>query len=365
MTTDGSQQPRVAAMLLAGGESSRMGESKALLPWTTGEPLIAYHVRSLHEAGYAPIVVVLGHTPNQINRAIPDDIEVTVLVNEHYREGRSSSIIVGARQLASADVDAFLVASVDQPRSVEMLRSLREAWERERPAIAMPSLNHRSGHPPLFSSSLINDVLRVSEEQQGLREVIQNHVDGRLFVNMDDPLTLTNLNTREDYEAALAQAKAEANMNDPIHQLPELLSDLYRIVDQLQDLFPRRKFTPDGHLVGSLGEVIAEYLYGLTLSDNNRATHDAIAPDGRDVQIKATQGNQIGIGSEPVHLLVLKLNGRGGGEEIYNGPGAKAWAVAGKMQKNGHRPLNLNTLRKVMKDIPANEQIPQIRKLPG
>lgn len=210
MATDAPHQFRVAAVLLAGGESSRMGESKALLPWTTGEPLIAYHVHALHQAGYSPIIVVLGHIPQEINRAIPTDVDVTVVVNERYQDGRSSSIVTGVLQVATPDIDAFVVASVDQPRTVEMLRTLRETWEREQPSIAMPSYQHHSGHPPLFDAALVTEVLQVTEEEQGLRQVIRNFAEDRLFVNVDDPLTLTNLNTHEDYEAALKIAKGQA-----------------------------------------------------------------------------------------------------------------------------------------------------------
>ena len=53
---EGTEKPRVAAVLLAAGESTRMGEPKALLPWG-GQPLIAHQVAALHEAGYAPLVV--------------------------------------------------------------------------------------------------------------------------------------------------------------------------------------------------------------------------------------------------------------------------------------------------------------------
>lgn len=184
-----------------------MGESKALLPWTTGEPLVAYHVRALHQAGYSPIIAVLGHAPEEINKALPKDIDITVVVNQHYALGRCSSIVTGVSQIATPDIDAFVIASVDQPRSIEMLRTLRETWEHGQPSIAMPSYKHRSGHPPLFSSTLITEVLQVTEEEQGLRQVIRDFDHDLLFVNVEDPLTLANLNTREDYETALRIAK--------------------------------------------------------------------------------------------------------------------------------------------------------------
>jgi hypothetical protein len=57
-------------------------------------------------------------------------------------------------------------------------------------------------------------------------------------------------------------------------------------------LYPGRKFTPDGHLVGSIGEAIAAEHFGLTLHSMSKAGHDAVDADGREVQIKLTAGNR-------------------------------------------------------------------------
>ena len=200
-----TEKPRIAAVLLAAGESTRMGESKALLPWG-GRPLIAHHVSALQEAGYGPLVVVLGHDAERIASAIPAHIPHDAAINPRYAQGRATSIVVGVLRLADASVDGLLIASVDQPRSVEMLRTLREAFERERPQIAVPSLGGRPGHPPLFSGGLLPELLKVSEETEGLRQVMRDFRERRLLVPVDDPLTLTNLNTHEEYEAALKLA---------------------------------------------------------------------------------------------------------------------------------------------------------------
>ena len=200
-----SEKPRIAAVLLAAGESTRMGEPKALLPWG-GQPLIAHHVSALHEAGYAPLVVVLGHGAERVAAALPSDIPFEAAVNARYEQGRTTSIVLGVLRLIEAAVDGVLIASVDQPRSAGMLRTLREAFERERPQIAVPSLGGRPGHPPLFSAGLLPELLKVSEETEGLRQVMRDFGDGRLLVPVDDPLTLTNLNTHEEYEAALKLA---------------------------------------------------------------------------------------------------------------------------------------------------------------
>lgn len=206
MTSDSSEL-RVAAVLLAAGESTRMGKAKALLPWLNHEPLVSYQVHALAEAGYGPIVVVLGHDPYAIDAALPNDVQVTAVVNDRYKLGRSTSIVTGALHLATPDTDGLLIISVDQPRSVAMLRTLREAWEREQPYIAIPSLDGKGGHPPLFDGGLIPELLQVTEEEEGLRQVMHNFADERLFVDVDDPLTLTNLNTQAEYVAALAIAQ--------------------------------------------------------------------------------------------------------------------------------------------------------------
>ena len=137
-----------------------------------------------------------------------------------------------------------------------------------------------------------------------------------------------------------------------IRHIPALVERLYAIVSELEAHFPGRPFTPDGHLVGSLGEVLAAAHYELQLLPCSSEGHDAIAADGRHVQIKATQGRQVAMRSACDHLLVLALQRDGGSEEIYNGPGDLAWAAAGSMQRNGQRPISLSTLRKLMHHVP-------------
>ena len=147
-----------------------------------------------------------------------------------------------------------------------------------------------------------------------------------------------------------------------LDRIPSLIGRLYDIVDELERLFPGRKFTPDGHLVGSIGEVIAAYRYDLELLPGVAETHDAKATDGSLVQIKATQVSRIGISSEPEHLLVLKLGRDGSATEVYNGPGSIAWKAAGKMQKTGQRPLSLSKLRKLMVSVDADERLPEANR---
>jgi hypothetical protein len=146
---------------------------------------------------------------------------------------------------------------------------------------------------------------------------------------------------------------------NPIDHVPGIVQRLYSLVSELEKHFPGRKFTPDGHLVGSLGEVLAAYYYDLDLLAASTERHDARARDGRMVQVKATQGKSVALRSEPEQLLVLSLLRDGTVDEVYNGPGSLAWARIGAPQKNGQFPLALGTLRKLMVGVASEARLPK------
>lgn len=145
----------------------------------------------------------------------------------------------------------------------------------------------------------------------------------------------------------------------PIEEVPGLVGQLYYLVAQFEALFPGRRFTPDGHLVGSIGEVIAAHRYGLDLLPHSARGHDARSASGALVEIKATQGSSVALREEPAHLIVLHLSKSGEAVEVYNGPGGAVWRAAGAMQRNGQRSISLSKLRKLMGGVPDESRIPQ------
>ncbi|WP_206406266.1 hypothetical protein [Gemmiger sp. An120] len=143
-------------------------------------------------------------------------------------------------------------------------------------------------------------------------------------------------------------------------QVAEKIQMLYQISRDLETLFPGRHYTPDGHIIGSIGEALAASFYGLDLFTASEETHDAKAPDGRLVQIKATQIQRVALSSEPKWLLVLKIHRDGTFSEEYNGPGALVWAHCGKMQKNGQRPISLTMLHQLQEKVPVSQRLQRI-----
>lgn len=141
-------------------------------------------------------------------------------------------------------------------------------------------------------------------------------------------------------------------------RFPLLLKSIYDAVDELERMFPGRHFTPDGHLVGSLGEALAAHHYGITLSQASAECHDGLCGK-RQVQVKATQGDRVALSSEPEHLLVLRLNRDGTFAEEYNGPGSSVWALVSHKPrpKNGQYQTSLSALRRLMVDVPQHARL--------
>jgi len=145
-------------------------------------------------------------------------------------------------------------------------------------------------------------------------------------------------------------------------RFPELIRELYGLVRRLEEMFPNRPFTPDGHMVGSLAECFAEYNYGLDLYDCSNPGHDAHVEDCK-VEIKATQGDRVALRSGPERLLVFRLFKDGSFEEVYNGPGAPVWAlVEGRARPtNGQFQVSLTQLRRLMQSVPEEQRLKRAR----
>ena len=144
--------------------------------------------------------------------------------------------------------------------------------------------------------------------------------------------------------------------------LTQKIRDLYAIAEDLEDMFPGSKFTPDGHMVGSIGEVLVADKYGLDLLGSSARGHDAQTKDGKTlVQIKTTQTSRIAITSKPQHLIVIRIADTGEWEEIYNGPGEVPWQNAGNLQKNGQRSLSVTKLRKMMAQVAEGDKLPPVK----
>ncbi len=137
---------------------------------------------------------------------------------------------------------------------------------------------------------------------------------------------------------------------------------MIEIVAELEMEFPGRHFTLDGHLIGSIGEVMAAYYYGSELFKASTERHDGIVND-REVQIKITQQDNVVIHAEPDYLIVLYLTKKGDVYEVYNGPGKLAWESAGKMDRRNNRHMRVNKLLEINDRVSVEDHIEQIKPI--
>ncbi|MGE5594289.1 MAG: nucleotidyltransferase family protein [Betaproteobacteria bacterium] len=195
------------AVILAAGESRRMGRLKQTLPWGDRTVVEAAVDAALDAADVSEVVVVLGHEAQAVASALTSRPRprMRVVVNADYHLGMLSSVKTGVRALADG-IEAFLVAPADQAGvSAEDYRLVVQAYRRARPQvdIVIPTCRGRGGHPTLFAADVRREVLDLPYDGRGLLDLIARHEGRVLRVELDRPGMVADLDTAEDYERAL------------------------------------------------------------------------------------------------------------------------------------------------------------------
>ena len=203
MQSPTADRPPIAAILLAAGESTRMGQQKALLPWH-GTTLIQYQIGALLEAGVSQVVAVLGYRAETLRHLVEAFPGAKAALNLRYRTGKSSSVRAGLRQV-DPQTEGILVLAVDQPRSPETVRHVVAAHRQLDTVITYPVYRGKGGHPIVFSGTLLPELMRIRESRQGLREVVERHRAEVSHIEVDDTEVLLDLNQPEEYQQAVAE----------------------------------------------------------------------------------------------------------------------------------------------------------------
>jgi len=188
----------VAGVILAAGESSRMGRDKALLP--LGEETFLGHLIELLRQDLSPVVVILGHHWAEIRQRIAPDDNVVVLWNPDYLLGQLSSLQVALRYLTERPVEGAVVALVDHPAiSRKAVQALLMRFEESRSPILIPTYAGRRGHPVLFARSLFPELLE-APVAEGARVVVRRHASDLQLVETDEEGILVDVDLPADYE---------------------------------------------------------------------------------------------------------------------------------------------------------------------
>lgn len=191
----------VWAVILAAGESRRMGVPKLLLPFA-GTTIIEAVVRTVTDAGVPRILVVLGAQSDRVREALKGR-PVEFAENPDFRRGMLSSVQCGLRALPP-DASAALVFLADQPTLSETaIRLTLRAGESTTKGIVVPVHNGRRGHPLLVRMRYREEIYGL-DPAVGLRQLLGNHPEDVLEIEVPDAALLEDIDTPADYERAKA-----------------------------------------------------------------------------------------------------------------------------------------------------------------
>lgn len=185
----------LAAVLLAGGASRRMGRPKATLP--IGSSNFLTRLIDLYTPHCSPIIVVFGHGADALQQAFEHEQRVTFAVNPDPDRGQLSSLQTGLA-LTSTNV---LFQPIDYPA---LHASTIAALAASTAPLALPVHQGRRGHPVRINAAIARELLALPATAQA-RDVIRAHYPEADFISVDDPGTVTDIDTPEDY-AQLSEA---------------------------------------------------------------------------------------------------------------------------------------------------------------
>ena len=185
------------ALVLAAGESRRMGTQKLLLPYR-GTTVVESVVRAALDSSVDETLVVLGADASRIRQALRS-YPLTFTDNEDYRLGMLSSVQAGFRALP-ADAEAAVVMLGDQPAvPAAVIDGLVEAFRKRPRVIAVPVHGGRRGHPLLVGATFRAEVLRL-DPAVGLRQLLRAHPEAVEEVAVDESAILKDLDRPADYK---------------------------------------------------------------------------------------------------------------------------------------------------------------------
>ena len=187
----------ISAIILAAGQSRRMGQPKMLLPW--GKRTVIEHVVTtfLH-AGIEDILIVTGAERERVEKAI-DHYPVRKAHNNDYAIGEMLSSLQRGLQELPEDTGAALIGLGDQPQlRAESIRAICDAYRGGSSRLIVPSFRMKRGHPWLVARSLWDEILMLRSPKTP-RDFLNENAGEIVYVNMDTPTILADLDTPDDY----------------------------------------------------------------------------------------------------------------------------------------------------------------------
>ena len=190
----------ISAVLLAAGESSRMGEFKQLLSFGRST-FVEQVVDALLGSAVAEVIVVVGHWAEAVIERIGSR-PVKITQNPDYKQGMSTSIIAGLK-LVTPETGAVMIALSDQPLlNSRTINNLIDGFLSGGKGIAIPTYRGIRGHPIIFAKKYVAELMAVKGDIGG-RQIISAHPEDVLEVAVASEGVVVDINTGDDYHSHL------------------------------------------------------------------------------------------------------------------------------------------------------------------
>jgi molybdenum cofactor cytidylyltransferase len=193
---------KAVGILLAAGESSRMGRPKGLLPWR-GTTLLEYQMNSLLQGGCDKVIVVTGKYDVEMTPLLKDRLGVIRAYNPKFLEGKTTSVKAGVGELPDG-IHSIVLLAVDQPRPAWVIEKVLRLHTDFGADVTSPNFDGHGGHPLVFDAKLRPELAAINEEDEGVRQIFRKSEIDHHRVKFDSAIVRLDINTPEAYEDALA-----------------------------------------------------------------------------------------------------------------------------------------------------------------
>lgn len=201
------QKPKIAVLLLAAGQSRRMGPQNKLLALVDGKPMLRHVAEAISQSDADHVLMITGHDADNVLKTIWD-LDIASAQNPDYADGISTSVKLGFKILSS-DYDGVLVCLGDMPFvTSDILNKMIDAFDPvEKRAIIAPVLNGKRGNPVLISTELNDDIQSISGDI-GAKALITENEDLVHTIEFDSTSIFTDIDTPQSLEQVTGQKTA-------------------------------------------------------------------------------------------------------------------------------------------------------------
>ncbi|MHC4758371.1 MAG: nucleotidyltransferase family protein [Planctomycetota bacterium] len=188
----------INAIILAAGESKRMGKLKPLLRFND-HTFLEHIISVLKISETDEITVVLGARADKIKESL-DLSDVRVVINKDFKKGQLSSLIAALKQIPE-ETEAIIMCLVDHPFiSTELVNKIIHKFRETSSPVIVPVYNKERGHPTLFAQSLFNELINAPDDQ-GARYVLYSNEEKVLELDTSEKGTRVGINTPQEYKS--------------------------------------------------------------------------------------------------------------------------------------------------------------------